>query len=266
MLTMLKKTFWAVIIILLVIPPLLLKGYYLNVLLVAMALGIAYEIAHLEIDKYLFLKMIINFIAICSMGFGSYQILIAAFSLFLLLEFLLALYLKNYSSLSLAFNSLLVALVGIALNGLQVIYHLHMTHNFSLSFLGYILLACFMSDSFAYICGYFFGKHKLLPHVSPKKTWEGAFGGYFFSLLISFIYALYFLSEINLYILLFISILLPFVAQVGDLSFSLIKRHFAIKDFSHLIPYHGGLLDRIDSLIFCLILLNVLFILGGLAV
>ena len=222
MLTMLKKTFWAVIIILLVIPPLLLKGYYLNVLLVAMALGIAYEIAHLEIDKYLFLKMIINFIAICSMGFGSYQILVAAFSLFLLLEFLLALYLKNYSSLM---------------------------HNFSLRFLGYILLACFMSDSFAYICGYFFGKHKLLPHVSPKKTWEGAFGGYFFSLLISFIYALYFLSEINLYILLFISILLPFVAQVGDLSFSLIKRHFAIKDFSHLIPYH-----------------NVLLILGGLAV
>lgn len=117
----------------------------------------------------------------------------------------------------------------------------------------YILVASFGCDIAALFCGMAFGKHKLNERVSPKKTVEGAIGGWFFGALLSAIFAYIFIDDYFMPHYLIMSLILPIVSQIGDLSFSLIKRNYKVKDFGSIIPGHGGILDRVDSLLFCLI-------------
>lgn len=121
----------------------------------------------------------------------------------------------------------------------------------------YVGLCTFGSDTGGFFAGKFFGKHKLAPLLSPKKTVEGAVGGWILGALSSFIFSILIVGHVSLMFVV-ASILLPLVSQIGDLSFSKIKRELKIKDFSNLLPGHGGLLDRIDSFTFTLIVFNVL--------
>ncbi|MBU5677451.1 phosphatidate cytidylyltransferase [Alkaliphilus sp. MSJ-5] len=105
------------------------------------------------------------------------------------------------------------------------------------------------TDTFAYFSGYFFGKRKLCPSISPKKTVAGAIGGVLGSISISVLFGYFFLQD-YIIVVAFIGAIGSIVAQVGDLSASLIKRHTGIKDFGNLIPGHGGVLDRFDSILF----------------
>ena len=119
----------------------------------------------------------------------------------------------------------------------------------------YIAIACYGTDAFAYFTGVKFGKHKMIPRISPNKTWEGAIGGYVAGLVLSLIFGLSLLNfeALPSHLIIFLSITLPIIAQLGDLSFSAIKRHYKLKDFGTIFPGHGGVLDRIDSLLFCII-------------
>ncbi|MBQ8056892.1 MAG: phosphatidate cytidylyltransferase [Ruminococcus sp.] len=113
-----------------------------------------------------------------------------------------------------------------------------------------------LSDSGAYFAGVFLGKHKLCPEISPKKTVEGAFGGLISGTLGSLLIGLVFLLiykdvTINFIPLLIIGFINPIVSIIGDLSFSVIKRSCGIKDFGSIMPGHGGMLDRFDSIILC---------------
>jgi phosphatidate cytidylyltransferase len=117
---------------------------------------------------------------------------------------------------------------------------------------GYIIflsMAVVLNDVCAYVFGRLFGKHKMTPHISPKKTWEGAAGGLFGSLLavVVFHYATPSLSWGKTVIA---GLIIAVAAPVGDLVVSVIKRDMAVKDSGNLIPGHGGLLDRCDSLLF----------------
>ena len=115
-----------------------------------------------------------------------------------------------------------------------------------------------LSDVFAYFSGRFFGKHKMAPVVSPKKTWEGAIGGVLLTAGVNvafhFIYGTYFakgdFAPWEWYMLIPISIILSVVSIMGDLSASVIKRQAGVKDYSNLIPGHGGIMDRFDSVLF----------------
>jgi len=119
----------------------------------------------------------------------------------------------------------------------------------------YTCLATYITDTFAFFVGKAFGKHKLNPRISPNKTIEGTLGGYIFGAIISFLFGYFFIKEINLTFLISGSLIMPALGQIGDLSFSAIKRHFNIKDFGNLFPGHGGVLDRVDSLTFnCLVM------------
>lgn len=109
-----------------------------------------------------------------------------------------------------------------------------------------------ISDSMGYFGGLLLGKHKLAPRLSPKKTWEGAISSFLFAFLFAFLFG-YFLNIFEdtnwpLAALIACSILLPIFSIIGDLIFSSFKRDLQIKDFSNLIPGHGGILDRIDSI------------------
>ena len=111
-----------------------------------------------------------------------------------------------------------------------------------------ILIATWTFDSFAYIIGVKFGKNKILPSISPNKSWEGFFGGMIVTIILAFLYCLY--EEKNFtddYMLL--AIIVPFLATLGDFIQSAYKREAGVKDSGNLIPGHGGMLDRMDSLL-----------------
>lgn len=110
-----------------------------------------------------------------------------------------------------------------------------------------IFIISFSTDIFAYLVGRKFGKHKLLPEVSPKKTIEGSLGGIVGTLVLCLIFAKVF--NLSIPIAVFVSISGSVIAQLGDLAASSIKRYVGIKDFAKLIPGHGGILDRFDSVI-----------------
>jgi phosphatidate cytidylyltransferase len=116
-------------------------------------------------------------------------------------------------------------------------------------------VSAFTSDAFALFAGMAFGKHKLAPVLSPKKTIEGSVGGFVGCVLCCLIYGLVLQQvegfTIHYLILAGYGLLASGVSQLGDLSFSYIKREYGIKDYGFLIPGHGGILDRFDSVIFC---------------
>ncbi|MBR5586976.1 MAG: phosphatidate cytidylyltransferase [Clostridia bacterium] len=115
------------------------------------------------------------------------------------------------------------------------------------------LIAAFLTDTGAYFSGYFFGKHKLIPEVSPKKTVEGAIGGVVVAMLSMVAYSwilTFFGIKTNILNIVIIGGVASVMSQFGDLSASLVKRSLGIKDYGDIMPGHGGVLDRIDSLIF----------------
>ena len=121
----------------------------------------------------------------------------------------------------------------------------------------YLLLPFILSfacDTFAYFSGLTLGKHKLAPKVSPKKTVEGAIGGLAGNILcgLLFVWVMdrWFGGSIGSGPMVLMALFCGIVAQLGDLTFSLIKREFGIKDYGHLFLEHGGVLDRFDSVIF----------------
>ncbi|MCI8300365.1 MAG: phosphatidate cytidylyltransferase [Lachnospiraceae bacterium] len=118
-----------------------------------------------------------------------------------------------------------------------------------------IFLCSWGSDTCAYCVGVLIGKHKMAPKLSPKKSVEGAVGGILGAALLTLLYGWIFQTQMNLtlqYIFAFagVSAAGAFVSMIGDLAASAIKRNYEIKDYGNLIPGHGGILDRFDSVIF----------------
>ena len=108
------------------------------------------------------------------------------------------------------------------------------------------------SDTFAYLVGSTIGKSKIksIAHISPNKTIEGSLGGIIGALVLNLIYHKYYLTDINTVYVIVFSILGAILSQIGDLVASFIKRKTGIKDFGYIIPGHGGIMDRFDSMIF----------------
>ena len=124
------------------------------------------------------------------------------------------------------------------------------------------LAAAFLSDAFALFAGMAFGKHKMAPQLSPKKTWEGAIGGFVGTVVSMLVYGvvlqLGFSYSVSYPLLALYGALGSVVSQLGDLSFSYIKRQYGLKDFGNIFPGHGGVLDRFDSVILCAPLMELL--------
>lgn len=114
----------------------------------------------------------------------------------------------------------------------------------------YVILIPILTDSFAYLLGRRFGKRKLAPLISPNKTIEGSIWGSFLGTILGSVFYYFLIGPINILFLIGMTFLISVMGQLGDLFFSKIKRENGIKDFSDLIPGHGGILDRFDSILF----------------
>lgn len=132
--------------------------------------------------------------------------------------------------------------------GFHLLYQLRLIYGFE--YLLLLALATFGTDTGAYFIGMMFGKHKLNPRLSPKKTIEGSIGGILLGTVLSVAYGAYIQINIPLPLLITTCLILTVTSQIGDLTFSSMKRTFEVKDFSQLLPGHGGILDRFDSILF----------------
>lgn len=112
-----------------------------------------------------------------------------------------------------------------------------------------IFITAFGTDSMAYFTGYAVGKHKLAPLISPKKTIEGSVGGILGSVLLCGLFGYFAVPGLLLHCMI-IGVLGGVISQLGDLTASIFKRKMGIKDYGNLIPGHGGILDRFDSVLF----------------
>ena len=174
------------------------------------------------------------------LGFSAFIIV------FLLIYFLIKV--KDLSSVVPSLGKLLIGIFYISL----LLPHLTLIRGLPLGkqWVFFTLAVTFLGDTAAYYGGSYFGRHKLYPRISPGKTIEGSLWGFAGNIVCALIFREYFLDQLELYHCLILAVGLGIMGQVGDLCESMIKRSAGVKDSGSLLPGHGGILDRIDSIIF----------------
>lgn len=253
---MLKRFLSAIALLLICIPACIMGGDIFNILVYIISIFALYEIIDIKETKKelpLFIKVIsylmLTFIFILSSNEKIFSVdyrVICGIMLSLMLP--LIFYKRDAYSINDAMY--LIGFIFMISSSFNLIVYIR-SINDSLSYLIYLLLISTMTDTFAYVSGNLIGKHKLIPDISPNKSIEGTIFGCIIGTIISSTF--YYVSindSINIIHLLLGTCFLCVLGQLGDLIFSNIKRYFNKKDFSNLIPGHGGILDRFDSLIF----------------
>lgn len=247
----------AIIAIALLVPFLWLGGYPFAVVVGLISILAYKEIldlkkAHKSIPD---LVKIFGLIAVLYLVLGNYGINSLDFALSykrvllpIMLLFIPTIFYKNdkYNTQDAIYLLGAVYLIGLVFNLILVI------RNINIYILIYLLSIPIFTDTFAYLIGCLIGQHKMCPKISPKKSWEGAIAGLVGGSSIAIIIYSNLVGSFSL-ILVFITLLLSAIGQIGDLFYSKIKRENEIKDFSNIMPGHGGILDRVDSLSFVII-------------
>lgn len=141
-------------------------------------------------------------------------------------------------------------------------YYLIATREAGVAYLIFALLIVWVTDSGAYFTGRALGKNKLWPEISPNKTIEGFVGGVVLAVIAAIIMQFIAPFDISWVLLIIVAIISSVFGQMGDLVESAIKRHYDVKDSGNILPGHGGILDRFDSLLFVLPLLSLLHFVG----
>lgn len=243
-----QRTITAVVLIALLVPIVYIGGIPFSILIGVLSVMATYELLHIcdrpKCKVYLYILISIYMLYILYFSSG---ILVdsSAIIILLLLLYVCSIFDETISLLRLGYYFSGAVLISV---GLLSIYYLRMYYGFS--YLVLLLFATLGADTGAYLFGKAFGKHKLIPRLSPNKTIEGSIGGIFLGSVLSIGYALIIDLSIALPQLVIICIILTMTGQIGDLTFSNMKRTFEVKDFSHLLPGHGGILDRFDALLF----------------
>ncbi len=191
----------------------------------------------------------IAYYALMLFGFEEYVSMWALIAGILTMMVYVIFFTKGYTAKDAAFSLLGVLYVAVPLS---FFYRIRIMENGL--FLYFMIFICsWISDTFAYFVGSAIGRHKLTPVLSPKKSIEGAIGGTLAGTIFAFVYAVILRGKLGVdYALPFT--IIGFVGSImsifGDLAASAVKRNYDVKDYSNLIPGHGGILDRFDSMIF----------------
>lgn len=256
---MLTKILTALILVAIVIPPFYFGSYLIDALILVVIFISSYEISSLVDQKPHWIMTIVMTVLISSLLYIPAEDYIIGIAVYIVILFVHLLINEKYSIDELVYNFVIVFILSQALTAVTKIYD----EGYGFTVMLYVALATYLCDTGAYFFGVFFGKHKFIPRISPNKTWEGAIGGYLTGAILSFLFG-YFFCNLPLQLMITSSLVLPAIAEVGDLAFSSIKRRFKIKDFGSFLPGHGGILDRIDSLLFCLMVFHVFMLVWGL--
>ncbi|MBL7565403.1 phosphatidate cytidylyltransferase [Staphylococcus saccharolyticus] len=255
------RTLTAIIALLIFLPILLQGGMILMLFAYLLALIALKELLNMNMIKFLSIPGLISALALVIIMLpqdaGDWVQVIQLKGL-IAMSFIVLSYTvlsKNrFSFMDAAFCLMTVAYIGI---GFMYFYE---TRSEGLHYILYAFLIVWLTDTGAYILGKLMGKHKLWPVISPNKTIEGFIGGIICSILVPLIMQFFVDFHMNIWTLLLVTIILSMFGQLGDLVESGFKRHFGVKDSGRILPGHGGILDRFDSFMFVLPLLNILLI------
>ena len=265
----------------LIVLPLILFGNIPYLIGITLLLGgVTYEISSIK-NHHIFIKIVSILLVVGTSIYNYFNIgnpaTISILAIFLpiFLYYLIALWYEKLDFKEATFLGTFTVLMNLLSKALFFIRSI----NGNANALTFVLLTTCSVDIFALFVGCKFGKHKLNPRISPKKSIEGSIGGIVCSLILAFIFNLFFpifetentknilnlayntnLTLVEPLKVLLIALILTITGQIGDLFFSMIKRHYEIKDFSNLLPGHGGLADRIDSVCINSIVFELLFV------
>lgn len=244
-----QRIITAIILMIIAIPCVVLGGYYFRALIgVILALSV-YEMLHIctrpRIKIYLYVIVFLFFLY--GFIFDMNDLFIASYGIlvFMVTLFAATIFDETLTIERTGYIFTMGVLIAAGLHAMLVI-----RNQYGFQYVILLALATYGSDTGAYFSGVLFGKHKLIPRLSPKKTIEGSIGGIVLGTLLSAGYACYLGYLNNNMILMAAFFVLTITGQIGDLVFSAVKRHFGVKDYSNLLPGHGGILDRIDSIVF----------------
>ncbi len=242
-----QRIITAIVLAIILIPCVLLGGLPFNILAFVVGLFTSYELIHICEPKSKPYMYLISAIFVLYGLFIEKGLMISNEFIIILLILLLICHIfdESVSFLRTAYYFISIVIVSM---GLHMIYQLRTTYGFDYIML--LVFATFGCDTGAYFTGVTFGKHKLCPRLSPKKSIEGSIGGIILGSILAISYGLFMNLNLTLMQLVIIVFVLTITGQIGDLTFSSMKRTFNIKDFSQILPGHGGLLDRFDSLLF----------------
>lgn len=260
------RVFSAVILLAIFIPLLLLGGLPYSILMLLIALLGLHEMLKIRKTKktFPFFVELCAYILVSFLTLNNYDSSNLTFLMdYRLMAIMLFVFLmpmvfvnnsKKYNLNDALFLSASTLFIGLSFNLLILL------RNFSLNYIIYLFIISCITDTFAYITGRYIGRNKLAPLISPKKTIEGSIGGSLMGVIAGVIYYTTVIDPgVQLSVIIFVTLILSIIGQLGDLVFSSIKRYYNVKDFSNLIPGHGGILDRLDSIIF-IVLGFVLFL------
>ena len=251
-----------VIVAVVTIPVIVAAAYFGNVYFLFFVAAITavsyYEFCIMVKNKKIFANKTFGLIGILILLVNFYRTFIDIYSFLLIFSIILFLteLFRNRGSAILNIGATLLGVFYLGLFGSSIIGIREFYPNIGELYQrgGYLMISIFAAiwicDSAAFWAGRKLGKHKLFPRVSPNKSWEGSIFGFLFSVLVLFLAKILVLDFLSITNALIIGAIIGIFGQVGDLIESLIKRETGVKDSSSLIPGHGGMFDRFDSLFY----------------
>ncbi len=234
------------------LPIIYFGAWLLKGLIIILSLLLGWEAGKLRAFKQPLMVSLLVIAALISLTFVSDGIVVYVIGFWLLLIFFLPYWDFDYKLLDILTLLTMVLLVAL---GFRAVIALR-ERNMMLVYL--VILTAILTDTFAFFIGSFLGKHKLAPQISPNKTIEGSLAGWLGAGIFAFLFNYFTKLSLPFYFVSCFALLSPVVTQIGDLAFSLIKRNYGLKDFSNIFGTHGGVFDRLDSLVFGFILMNFL--------
>lgn len=249
-----QRTITGIILAIIAALGILIDISIFTALLYIIAAIACHEIYHLKENNYSIITPILMFLMVFVSTFVDSGYIIIAISIYFILLVLISLIDERLTLNDVTLNFTFGILLAYALKGAIGIYG-----SAGRWAIVWIFVANFATDIGAYYVGSLIGKQKLIERISPKKTIEGAIGGWLSGFVFGTVFGYFVLSQyLSMPFIVWSSALIPVTAQMGDLFFSMIKRKYNIKDFGRIFPGHGGVLDRIDSIIFSLFAIQTL--------
>ncbi len=256
-----KRVLSGIVLMLLLVPLFLAGGRVFTIAVGIISLLAFKELMDLK-ESHSKIPNGILLVSICALLFlvfydfdtngGVPYIIIAILSLIFLLPTLFQYKSGEYETKDAFYLIGVLAFLGMAFHSVLVL------RNDNFYFLIYLILIPIATDVFSFLIGKTFGKRKIAPVISPNKTVAGSIWGSIFGTIVPTICYYFLISKENILMIMGLSFTLSVFGQLGDLLFSKIKRENHIKDFSNLIPGHGGVLDRFDSFIFVILTFMIL--------